>query len=342
MWERLPSKPKSEVPAKREEINIRVNGNARTPINFIGPILLTFFGVLLPNVYQYLALRGWVNVDAARIVLIGGGLAALAGFAWGISGWPNANRKRKIQLFSLVAILLAAGLLGLDVFVSGHPVSLVRQNVPKAAEVCAQVLAILPQLAPKDETGSILIPEPGYAPFNPILGLIEPNEPLRFIVSWKNAGRAEAKRAIGGGRIYLLDREARERTDKAVQLQRDMIAKFTKNFEDSYHKSSSLEYASVYPQQYFQTYLEGPEATPQVLHDLFYRDDTDLPSIRERKVLFGIAAARYKYGDRTIEVRTCRFLSQFSYRMDAPISVTNPIHTTWTNCVDFVTPIEFR
>jgi hypothetical protein len=59
-----------------------------------------------------------------------------------------------------------------------------------------------------------LISQPGYAPFDPARGILEPDEPIRFIARWKNVGQKEATRPVGGGKIYLLDREAKRENRK--------------------------------------------------------------------------------------------------------------------------------
>jgi len=175
-----------------------------------------------------------------------------------------------------------------------------------------------------------IIAEGSYSNFYP--DIVEVGQPLRFMANWKHLGDLPAVHPVPDGKIYLLDSAAREPGESGDMLRKDMITDFQEDFDRHYPVYKKMESASVYPAQPLQTYLFGQVVTQQNWNDLFMLNQAGL----ETKTIFGVAAVRYTSGTALWEARTCKYLSR-THAISA-----FEIQTTWTQCPEFVTPVQIR
>src|ERR1700733_2110507 len=85
--------------------------------SFFVPIIVMCIAGTIPAIYEYLSLRGWVNVDAARVVLFYAWVFAVGGLVWGARAWPDATSKRRIFMVASPALILACLFVALDQYV---------------------------------------------------------------------------------------------------------------------------------------------------------------------------------------------------------------------------------
>jgi hypothetical protein len=110
------------------------------------------FSLFVASVYEYLSLRGVLNVDASRYVLL---FCWLIGFAGIVSCIVLIRNKQRVLTILLSALILAVALVGLDRIVSALK-PLQPTTMPTAAAIAAELFRLVPGLAPNK-------PEPSMA-----------------------------------------------------------------------------------------------------------------------------------------------------------------------------------
>jgi hypothetical protein len=141
--------PISGLPSRQIPITTTAQSSFRRAWRFWGVVIVvSAFWAVVPGVYEYLTLRGWVNVGAARVVLGLSWFAAVSGVAWGAFMSSDVTKKKKALALLTAAIVLGCLFLGLDLYVSNHPnAGIPPQNIPKAAEIAAELFKLLPGLS---------------------------------------------------------------------------------------------------------------------------------------------------------------------------------------------------
>jgi hypothetical protein len=194
---------------------------------------------MLAAIYEYLALMGVADVSPARVVLIGAWIFGSL-FLWEIVGALNWSKTKKAWTAGILAIIMAVGFIGLDLWALNWKIKHPPDTVELQSEVHNLVISVQQLSTNKTTKTHVTSDQPeikavtqiaGYLKLKfsyPRLPVEQANKAASLDALFFNRGSTYVHEASMKGQLYYVDFrgvKAPQHSPEAVEMIHNMLAK---------------------------------------------------------------------------------------------------------------------